>query len=287
MSNFATQSTTHVPRQVETTEWEDVLVRKGIVEERAEVKAQREARAEAAQRTEVEEDPEERAQKMTLGELAAAEDELEEDLLERIRQARLAELKREAAAARFGTVLPLAKADFIRDVTEASREIWVVVEMFKDGIQESSKCSELLREIARRKPAVKFLRIRSTDCVEGWPDSSVPCLFLYHDGVMQKQLVGLDFCGGAERATANAMEFALAQYGVFRTELKRNPLIVAKERRAVGLDGDEEEEGGSDDGASERESRTGSRPAELPESAKLGRGGAKLASLDADDDDDW
>ena len=44
--NFAPANVTHAARHVETTEWEDILVRKGIREERPEVAAQRRARAE-------------------------------------------------------------------------------------------------------------------------------------------------------------------------------------------------------------------------------------------------
>jgi len=265
---------------VETTEWEDILVKKGIWEERADVIAQRVARAEVASRTEKNVDVEKEMMGMTDKQLDEQEDDLDEDVLENIRRMRIQELKKKAALEKFGDVYPIVKADFIREVSEASKESWVIVDMFKDGIQESTKCSELLRELARRHRACKFVKIRSTDCVEGWPDSSVPCLFLYHDGVMQKQLIGLDFCGGPSRSTTDSMEYALSKYGSVSTIFKSDPLTLSAEElelaRELATERDEETENNSK-GQTVQVSK-------LPSTGKMG---TVLDNLDDDDDDDW
>jgi len=228
--NFSVSNTVHVNREIETTDWEDVLVRKGIAEEREEVKQQRLQKQEIRSRGEIlEPSAIEQLKDMNLLGLSEVEDDFDHEVIERIRKKRLEEMQLSAKSNRFGDVYPLARADFVRDVSDASHEYWVVVEMFKDGIQESTLMSSLIREVASHKRACKFMRIRSTDCVDKWPDHSVPCLFLYHNGSMQIQEIGLDFCGGASRATADSLEFALAKHGVFKTELTVDPLVLSAE----------------------------------------------------------
>jgi len=264
-------------------------VKHGIIQERDEIKLQRALREEAAKRTEKAVDPDEELLTKTLEELDVLEDDIEENTLEKIRQQRLRELKAEAAKQRFGDVYPLSRADFIRDVTEASREYWVVVEMFKDSIEESVKCSQMVRELASRQRAVKFVRILSTNCIERWPDDSVPTLFLYHDGVMQKQLTGLDFCGGIERSTVDTMEHALALYGLFEKLTDENLEAGARARRDEAAEVAREKEEEFDDDvranvkAVAEAASVGNKVSKVPEARRTSR----LANLDDDDDDDW
>lgn len=45
-------------------------------------------------------------------------------------------MKAKAAAARFGEVYEISKADWVREVTEASNSAWVVAHLYEDGIVE-------------------------------------------------------------------------------------------------------------------------------------------------------
>lgn len=45
---------------------------------------------------------------------------------------RLAELKQQARLAKFGSVLPLERPDYVREVTEASNKCWVVLHMHQE-----------------------------------------------------------------------------------------------------------------------------------------------------------
>jgi len=47
---------------------------------------------------------------------------------------RLAELREAAKAARFGSILPITGSDFVREVSQAPSDIWVVVFLYKDGL---------------------------------------------------------------------------------------------------------------------------------------------------------
>ena len=46
---------------------------------------------------------------------------------------RLAELREAAKAARFGNIVPITGSDFVREVSQAPSDIWVVVFLYKDG----------------------------------------------------------------------------------------------------------------------------------------------------------
>mmetsp|Transcript_6259 Transcript_6259/g.11137 ORF Transcript_6259/g.11137 Transcript_6259/m.11137 type:complete len:283 (+) Transcript_6259:130-978(+) len=281
--NFSANTSTHQNRHLETTEWEDVLVKHGVISEREEIVAARAAKQESAARTERQVEDEDLLASKSLEELDAVEDEFEEDLLRKMRDARLKELAEKAKGEKYGEVYPITKADFIREVTEDSKKCWVVVEMFKDGIQESTKASDLLRQLAAKQKATKFVRIRSTDCVENWPDSSVPCFFLYHDGVMQKQIVGLDFCGGAAKATVESLELGFALHDVFEIDLSDVEAAIA-EKLGVGVEGDKNRDDIDDDSDVLKGSATGRKVADLPSQPSASRS-VKLADLG--DDDDW
>ncbi|AQK80223.1 Thioredoxin superfamily protein [Zea mays] len=68
-------------------------------------------------------------------ELEELEDDLDDDrFLEKYRKMRLAELREAAKAARFGTILPITGSDFVREVSQAQSDVWVVVFLYKDGI---------------------------------------------------------------------------------------------------------------------------------------------------------
>ena len=49
------------------------------------------------------------------------------------RRQRIQDLKRAAAVKRFGSVLEIGSADFVREVTHAGEEVWAIVLLYKDG----------------------------------------------------------------------------------------------------------------------------------------------------------
>jgi hypothetical protein len=117
--------------------------------------------------------------------------------LEAYRQKRLAEMKAMAARNKFGSVFPLSRDDFVREVTEGSKESWVIVFLFQDHLPDSKALAQVLPILARKHASCKFMSIRADSCIEGYPDRNVPTLLLYHDGVCQSKLVGLADFGSA------------------------------------------------------------------------------------------
>ena len=54
------------------------------------------------------------------------------------RRQRIQDLKRAAQVKRFGSVLEIGSADFVREVTQAGPDVWVIVLLYKDGCAPTS-----------------------------------------------------------------------------------------------------------------------------------------------------
>ena len=114
------------------------------------------------------------------------------------RQQRINELATTSKASKFGQVFALQKPDYKRDVTEASREAYILVLMTSSlGTNtESALASELWQELASKFGNIKFCEIRANLCVEGYPESNTPTVLIYKNGDIAKQLVTLNELGG-------------------------------------------------------------------------------------------
>ena len=53
-----------------------------------------------------------------------------------------------------------------------------------------------LEYLARKFPETKFLKSISSLCIPNYPDKNLPTIFVYHEGDMKKQWVGLLAFGG-------------------------------------------------------------------------------------------
>jgi hypothetical protein len=182
-------------------------------------------------------------------------DELEEDIyddtrmLEEFRSKRLAEMKENAVKNRFGDYQEISKDEYIREVTECSKTCWVVIHLYQDSELGCNLVDEALLQLAPKFKQVKFLKIRSTMAVENWPNSRLPALFLYNEGEMKHQCIGINELGGKTLKAAN-MEWYLSCKGVVQTDLEEDPVrtyvsgkinkINARAQRGTGLDSDDE-----------------------------------------------
>ncbi|KAJ0977922.1 hypothetical protein J5N97_013396 [Dioscorea zingiberensis] len=76
--------------------------------------------------------------------------DLDDDrFLEEYRKKRLAEMREATRVVRFGSVVPISGSDFVREVSQAPADVWVVVLLYKDGIQECGILLGCLEELAR------------------------------------------------------------------------------------------------------------------------------------------
>uniref|UniRef100_A0A0D6QUG6 Phosducin domain-containing protein n=1 Tax=Araucaria cunninghamii TaxID=56994 RepID=A0A0D6QUG6_ARACU len=144
-------------------------------------------------------------------------DELEDDpdlddarFLEEYRKKRLAELKGKASKPRFGSVLPIVGADFVREVSQAPPEVWVVVHLYKDGFPECEILGQCLDEMAAKYSSTKFVKIISTDCIPNYPDRNLPTVLVYNSSNVKATYVGLHHFGG-RHCTPESVAFTFCQ----------------------------------------------------------------------------
>jgi len=209
----------------ETTLWEDILVDKNIITPDEKLVQQKEALEASRVRTERSDPSLQKkiaATKDDASKLEELEDELNDDdderVLAKFREARIQEMKKRALQARFGGVERLARDEFIVQVKEASQKggldgvpVHVVVELYREGLDRSQLTSRAVDEVASKNPHIKFVRMVSDQCIQGWPDSRVPCLIVYFNGEMQHQLIGLAECGNGN---GRALWKVLAKYHI-------------------------------------------------------------------------
>lgn len=98
------------------------------------------------------------------------------------RKQRLAELqKQHQIRPGFGEVIEISRPDFTTEVTEASKEAFVVVHLYQSGLAPCQLVTQALRNLCGRYPKIKFVEIMSTRCIEKYPDALVPTILVYKD----------------------------------------------------------------------------------------------------------
>ncbi|RKO88900.1 thioredoxin-like protein, partial [Blyttiomyces helicus] len=194
-------------------EWNDVLRDKGILpakpkepeitEEDLEAMIDKAVRAKYGEK-----DIEDR----DLDELDELEDEEDERVLESYRRARIAEMQATASREKYGTVTQISKPDFVTEVTEASKTVFVVVHLFQNHLPACKLLNALLDRIAARHKATKFLKIIADQCIKDYPDRNCPSLLVYGEGDIKANLVGMAQFGGMA-ATVGSVEEVLRRSG--------------------------------------------------------------------------
>lgn len=163
-----------------------------------------------------------------LDELDALEDEEDEAFLEQYRRKRMQELNTLTKKSIHGTVYPISKPDYAREVTEASSNGPVFVNLTSalgTNIQ-SRVLSELWRQAAREYGDVKFCEIRADKAIENYPDRNCPTILVYKNGDIVKQIVTLVTIGGV-RTSMLQIDDLLVETGAVDTKDMR----VVKRRR--------------------------------------------------------
>jgi hypothetical protein len=151
--------------------------------------------------------------------------------MQKFREQRIAQMKETSAKNKFGEIKHIEKSDWVREVTEASNESWVIAFLYEDGHVECRVMEEALRLLAPQHKYIKFVKIKSVACVENWPARNLPTLFMYHDGDLAQQLLTLAKVGG-KQMNKDDLEWYLANLGVMNTDLEEDP---RKSKPAVNL----------------------------------------------------
>lgn len=207
------------------TEWNDILRKHGVIPEKppSPTPMIEEAILQGRQIAH-----ENRLEGKELDELDALEDEEDEAFLEQYRRKRMQELNTLTKKSIHGTVYPISKPDYAREVTEASSNGPVFVNLTSalgTNIQ-SRVLSELWRQAAREYGDVKFCEIRADKAIENYPDRNCPTILVYKNGDIVKQIVTLVTIGGV-RTSMLQIDDLLVETGAVDTKDMR----VVKRRR--------------------------------------------------------
>ncbi|KAJ5467761.1 hypothetical protein N7475_005513 [Penicillium sp. IBT 31633x] len=197
----------------EDTEWNDILRQHGIIPEKPKDPEPliQEALIAAQHRAH-----ENRLEDKDIDELNALEEEEDEDFLESYRQKRFAELSTLQQTSIFNQVYPLQKVDYAREVTEASKNVFVLVNLTSmGGNVESRVLTELWRQLAAKFGDIKFCEIRADMCIEGYPEKNTPTILVYKDTEIKKQLVTLQQLKGP-RTKIEDLERLLIEIGALK-----------------------------------------------------------------------
>jgi hypothetical protein len=142
-----------------------------------------------------------------LDELLEEEDD-NEKAINAYRDKRLQELKEQQARNRWGSVYDIGRDDWISEVTDCSKSCWVIVHLYQDSVIECNLVEDALLQLAPKFKYIKFIKIRSTQAVENWPDRNLPTLFLYHEGELKLQVITLNSLGG-KRMTSDGKNLSI------------------------------------------------------------------------------
>jgi hypothetical protein len=178
-----------------TTEWEDIHVKlkNYLPKEKDPTGEQMEKLAiETAERF----DP---LENKTLDELKIMEEDNDEDEeIRRYKEMRLAEMKEFAKKPKFGKVAEIRKQDYLSEVNNAPKDVFVVLHLYQDCVEECMILNEIFNYLSRKFILVKFLKIVANNCVENFSDSDCPAVFIYFNGKPIKQFLRANYYFGGK-----------------------------------------------------------------------------------------
>ncbi|TPX07746.1 uncharacterized protein E0L32_010538 [Thyridium curvatum] len=219
------------------TEWNEILRKHGVIPEKppSPTPMIEEAILEGRRLAH-----ENRLEGKDLDELDELEDDEDEEFLERYRQQRMRELDALTKKSLHGSVYPLTKPEYSREVTEASNNGVVLVNLTASmGTNvESRVLTELWRQAAKEYGDVKFCEMRANQAIENYPDKNCPTILVYKNGDIVKQVVTLVTVGGARMNMLDLdkilVEVGAVQDSDMRVLKRRREAEDAEEERLAG-----------------------------------------------------
>jgi hypothetical protein len=124
-------------------------------------------------------------------------DDDDDDFLREYRQRRLAELEQQQqkkshqrGSPVFGEVVYIDRTEWKRHVNEASLQSWVVVCLTSSDVLRTGPFERIIQELATEYPTTKFVKIPVRSAIpNNFPLSNLPGLFAYRYGQMQHELL--------------------------------------------------------------------------------------------------
>lgn len=168
-----------------TTEWEDVQVKYGNYLARDKLPTNDDIERITIEAIE-NYDPIDRK---NLDELKELEDDEDEEVLKEYELKRKKELQALSLKPKFGTVIEFRKQDYIVEVNNAPKDVFVVLHLYQNFSEASNMLSRIFDNLAKKFIYVKFMKIVANNCIENYQDKDVPGVIIYQNGKLIKQFV--------------------------------------------------------------------------------------------------
>lgn len=68
----------------------------------------------------------------------------------------------------------------------------MVLHLYQSYLEKCNLLNHLFQQVAENFTDVKFVKIQATRCIENFPDANLPCVIIYKDGKMLKNLPNFD-----------------------------------------------------------------------------------------------
>uniref|UniRef100_A0A4W3IJU8 Phosducin like 2 n=1 Tax=Callorhinchus milii TaxID=7868 RepID=A0A4W3IJU8_CALMI len=160
---------------------------------------------------------------MNLEALKEAEDEFDEadeQAIEKYRSQRLAEWQAVQRKRKFGELIELQGDEYVKQITYAGKEIWVVLHLYRPGIPMCTLVNHHLTELAKKFPETKFMKAIANICIPNYPDKYLPTIFIYFEGQLKARFIGLE-CGGPD-LKMKELEWKVANTGAVKSDYEEN-----------------------------------------------------------------
>ena len=111
----------------------------------------------------------------------------------------------------------------MHEINQAPLDAWVIIVLYQNHIPISLKLVEILEELRKEYPNVKFLRSVATKCIENYIDADCPGILIYKNGELEGQMIpALKDLGGLY-VNREIVEFVLGEKGIIETSIDVDP----------------------------------------------------------------
>ena len=145
------------------------------------------------------------------------EDDDEDDYLAKFRAKRRIAIEIERSKHCFGRIRRIPGADYVPEITEASDGHWVVAVLVEEGDEGSDALVRVLEKTCVTHSDVKFVSMISTEAIAKFPRKQLPCVLIYHNKLMVRQMTGLEAWGG-KQLSVESVDQCLAENGVIELD---------------------------------------------------------------------
>ena len=105
---------------------------------------------------------------------------------------RTQEIKHTAEQMKFGQVIEISRAEYVKEVTEVDPEHLVLLHLYQNSNEFCKLINLNLPTIAKKYGHVKFIKIIADKCIDQFPDSSCPCIIIYKGGKPVSNITHVD-----------------------------------------------------------------------------------------------